>query len=239
MYYRKNIRKINKQCNSRRLILSVNIFRSVSSFEKDFQYSLDKQQTDKEILETILEDVAKVEKTDKRTDMAGADYIVKLKDGETIYVDAKRRKAGCSYFWKDKNDPELTLEILSRKEENKVGWTLNNNSKADDILYSFEPSDFKGGYYLPFKPLRRAFKKHKDEWCKKYKTFEIESEDAEHHHWHSTGVFVPASVVCEAIVSLFSYHNRTYPRRNTKPLKAHPRKKSRKISTKISKIAPL
>ena len=133
-----------------------------------------------------------------------------------------------SRYLKDESDPDLTLEILSNKEKGKIGWTLNRESKADFILYVWDPADFNGCYLLPFPSLRIVFEIKKKEWTSKYKIFEDKNDGYNGYTWHSTGVFVPASVVREAIES-------TFPFAHTMSKKSVSLKATRRIKSMLSK----
>ena len=142
-----------------------------------------------------------VRKTDPETDRIGIDYICTLRKGAVIYVDAKTRQKGASKYWKY-GEPELALEVWSVKPENgssgKVGWTLNEASPVHKILYTFDPSDSEYYYLLDFQNLRMALCKHYKEWVKKYGLKE-ETSTSEQKQWSSVSIFVPASVVMEAM----------------------------------------
>ena len=138
-----------------------------------------------------LRNCDRVEKTDIETDKTGVDYYAHLKSGVIVKVDAKRREAGASRFWK--SEPELAIETWS-VFKTKVGWTFNKGSPAEYILYSFEPCDSNNFYLIPFQLLRNAAFDNGREWRDTY------HEKTQYSGgWESRCIFVPASVVLNAV----------------------------------------
>lgn len=172
----------------------------VNHFQDKLVFSLAERQTfDKDVLKQAIAGCVQVNKTDDATDRTGVDYIATLSEGARIYIDAKARMKGASRYWKH-NEPELALETWSvipyRDNPGKVGWTLSESSEVDMILYTFDPSDCKYFYLLPFQHLRLTFIDKLDEWKHKYGTMTERSNG-----WMSEAIFVPASVVIGAICS--------------------------------------
>lgn len=125
-------------------------------------------------------------------DKSGVDYIATLKNGAQILIDAKTRMKGCSKYWK--GEPELALEMWSVKEQRKIGWTLKEDTQCDYILYTFPKEDSDRYYFIPFQLLRIAFLKNGRNW---YSTYG--SKLQLNHSYHSEAIFVPASVVLQAV----------------------------------------
>ena len=177
--------------------------RVIHNFNQKLCYSFGEQeQSDIDILKQAFIGSVSVIKTDIETDKGGADYIVTLRKGAKILIDAKTREPGASRYWRYK-EPELALEKWSVcPDENgdggKVGWTLNEECNVDMILYTFDPSDSKQFYLLPFQHLRIAFIRHYAEWVNRYGLKKQRSEYG--LKWQSEAVFVPASIVINAIV---------------------------------------
>lgn len=163
----------------------------------------EREKIDLAILKDRFTGCISVEKTDIETDKLGIDYIATLRKGAQIYVDGKTREKGCSKYWIN-GEPELALEIWSViKTENhkgKIGWTLNEASNVDYILYTFDKSDTEYYYIFPFQMLKNAFRHNYKKWTKEYKPKKQKSIQKESHQtWESKAIFVPASVVIKAV----------------------------------------
>ena len=146
------------------------------------------------ITHALGERCIKVDKTDVSVDKTGIDYYAYLSDRARVNVDAKRREAGASRWWKH-GSPELAIETFSVVEPPKVGWTFNNASDVDYILYSFEPEDSNDYYFLPFQLLRKVAWENRHVWKAEYKELTQTSDG-----WQSKCIFVPAYVVISAIL---------------------------------------
>ena len=169
----------------------------IHDFSKKLEFSLDaRQQFDISILKKIY-DYADIQKTSAEVDKTGVDYVATLRRGGVINIDAKTREKGASRYWKY-GEPELALEIWSAvptpTNSGKTGWTLDESSQVDYILYTFDSSDTNKFYYLPFQMLRVGFVKHYKDWKKEYPVKRQYS-----NNWTSEAVFVPASVVIAEI----------------------------------------
>lgn len=166
----------------------------MNDWNEKFQYSLGQQQEfDCEILKDHIPDSVKVSKTNIDLDKLGVDYIVTLKGGAEIYVDAKTRTPGCSKYWKN-GQPELALEMWSVKEKRKIGWTLSEKTQVDYILYTFPKKDSDKYYFIPYQLLREAFKANGRSWYEKYG-----SKLQINLSYHSEAIFVPANIVLQAV----------------------------------------
>lgn len=167
-------------------------------FQENLEFSLgEREKFDISLLREIISGCTDIRKTDVETDRIGVDYVAYLRKGAQVLIDAKTRKPGASKYWKH-NEPELALEIWSvcpnPSCEGKTGWTLNENSPVDMILYTFDEQDSRKFFLLPFQFLRMAFRRNYSNWVNKYGT-RIERNKA----WTSEAVFVPASVVLNAL----------------------------------------
>lgn len=164
---------------------------------------------DKSLLIKVIPSCVNVEKTDEVTDRAGIDYIATLRGGAKINIDAKTRRKWSSRYW-HYGEPELALERFSVCPEDapngagKIGWTLSDASNVDMILYTFDPFDSNRFYLIPFQHLRMAFWCNGAEWVNKYKYKFQESENKEYRRkgWRSKAVFVPASIVLNAVTNV-------------------------------------
>lgn len=167
-------------------------------FYEKLEFSLgDREKFDISILKDIITGCVKIEKTSAEVDKTGIDYVATLRKGATINIDAKTRVSGASKYWKY-GEPEVALEIWSRRKEPgvvpKIGWTLDETSQVDYILYTYDKSDTDRFYFLPFQMLRNAFRNKYNEWCSKY--FRKTEKNV---GYVSEAVFVPASVVIAEI----------------------------------------
>ncbi len=168
----------------------------MNNFAGKLQYSLAKQQTfDIAILKKHIPNCHKIKKTSLAQDKKGVDYVVTLKGGAEILIDAKTREKGCSRYW-NYGEPELALEIYSVVEQKKLGWTLSDATGVDYILYTFDKRDSDKYFLLPFQLLRKIFWLNGKKWVKKYGCKTQESDS-----WHSCAVFVPASKVLAEIMN--------------------------------------
>ena len=134
---------------------------------------------------------SKIERSSGLLDLSGADWVVRLRDGETVLIDSKERTKGCSKYWG--NGPEFALETDSVVGK-KIGWTLSESSRADYILFYFDETDCGDAYLVPFQLLRIAFRSHLEKWLAEFKS-DYQSSDG----WRSRCVFVPMRTVWEAI----------------------------------------
>ena len=168
----------------------------VNSVVHDFARKLEfsngaNMQEDFHRIKNALRGCEHVEKTRTDVDRTGVDYFAHLKNGVVVKVDAKRREAGASRHWK--GEPELAIETWS-VYRTKIGWTFNSKSPVEYILYSFEPCDSNNYYFLPFQLLRKAAFDNGREWRDIYRERKQQSGG-----WESRCIFVPASVVLNAV----------------------------------------
>lgn len=176
------------------------------SFKEKLEYSLGEREIfDISILKKIIPKCIDIVKTDEAVDKTGIDYVATLEDGATINIDAKTREAGSSRWWLY-GEPELALERWSVVRENnikpKIGWTLNTESLVDYILYTFDKDDSNKFYFIPFQLLRIAFQNNGRDWSSKYG---IKLQLSEYNSkWHSSAVFVPASVILAEVNKLMT-----------------------------------
>jgi hypothetical protein len=134
-------------------------------------------------------------------DCAGVDYIATLRKGARILIDTKNRRKGCARHWK--SEPDLALEIWSvrpngkyhqRPDKAKIGWTLNETSLVDLILFKFDPDECKDVYLVSYQLLRMAFVANFHKWKAAYK-----NDIQDNGRFESEAVFVPVSVILSAI----------------------------------------
>lgn len=134
-------------------------------------------------------------------DRTGIDYFARLRGGAALKVDVKSRQAGARRWWKE--GPELALEDWSvipggkystPRDRAKIGWTINEASATDLVLYTFNPSDCNDVFLLPFQHLRIAAQTYARRWLRWY---EWKLQDSQ--RWESSALFVPVPVVLDAI----------------------------------------
>ena len=167
-------------------------------FKQKLEYSLgERKNFDIDLLKKCFAKCISIQKTDIEADKNGIDYIATLTNGATINIDAKTREKGASKFWKY-DEPELALEVWSIEPSNtypgKIGWTLDNSTLVDYILYTFDKSDSDKFFLLPFQILRTVFYNKGKEWTTKYGT-----KKQTNSNWTSKAIFVPASVILAEI----------------------------------------
>lgn len=133
-------------------------------------------------------------KTDITTDKKGIDYIVKLKGGAEIGVDEKMRDKGASKYWYY-DEAELALETWS-VYRSVLGWTFSTKTNVDYILYTFDPSDWDKAYLFPYQLLRMALHHNGEDWAEKF-SIKLQTSNG----WQSQAMFVPASVVVDAVAA--------------------------------------
>lgn len=177
--------------------------RPIYGFSTKLAYSLGERcESDIETLTKLIDGCVYVEKTDVDLDRTGVDYVATLRRGGTINIDAKTREPGCSRYWSN-GEPELAPEIWSvmpggkyeiPKELSKAGWTLDESKATDYIYCTFDAVDTDKVYLLPFQLYRMAFRRNIHNWKSHYKVAPQDSG-----RWESQCVFVPASVVLNAI----------------------------------------
>jgi len=159
-----------------------------------------RESTDVETIKAMLDGCESCVKTDEATDRLGIDYIAMLRRGAKVNIDAKARAAGCSAHWSH-SEPELALERWSVLPVNgtkgKTGWTLSESSNVDMILFTFDPQDTEECFLVGFQHLRMAFRRNLRRW---FNRFFNDKQDS--GTWGSECVFVPASVVMDAIVQV-------------------------------------
>ena len=167
-----------------------------------------REATDTDTIFSMLPGCISVRKTDTQQDKQGVDFVATLRRGTEVLIDSKTRTPGASRYWQ--SGPELALEIWSvlpggkyavQPGREKAGWTLNEASPADMILYTFDPADSSDAFLVGFQPLRMAFRAFFAEWRGKYK---IDIQDS--GSWQSECVFVPACVVLDGIKSASIWH---------------------------------
>lgn len=152
---------------------------------------------DMSILKQAITGCAEIRKTDETIDKTGIDYIATLRGGAIINIDAKRREKGCSRYWQN-GQPEIALEIYSvipcETNKGKTGWTLNEKSDVDLILYTFDKGDCDSSYLIPFQHLRLAFIRNYTDWAKR---FGVKTQKSD--CWKSSAIFAPVDDVLDAI----------------------------------------
>lgn len=173
-------------------------------FDERLAFSQGKRgERDAEILKRAIPNCIDVTKTDEATDKKGVDYIATLEGGAGIGIDVKTRGKGCSKYWRNGQE-DLLLEIWSvcpdENNKGKIGWTLSDKTNVDLILFTFDETDSKNFYLLPYQLLRMAFLSNGQKWINKYGRKQSTSIAKRLNKvWHSQAVFVPADEVINAM----------------------------------------
>jgi hypothetical protein len=164
-----------------------------------------RQESDLETLKVMFPGCSSVVKTCEADDRAGTDYVITLRGGARLKVDAKARDAGCSMFWE--RGPEVALETWNvmpggkyrtPRSRGKVGWTRDDSKEIDLILFTFDPADHLFAYVRPLPLLREAFRRNCDDWWRRYEA-RVQESAGNSGQWQSECVFVPLLTVDQAI----------------------------------------
>lgn len=170
-----------------------------NNFDECLQYSLgEREKFDESLLKGHFPDYDIVVKTEEDDDRRGVDYFLIREDGSMITIDAKTRTAGAKKYWRF-GEPELCLERYSVVENKTVGWLLKDSPVHPDyILYTFDRQDTEFFYVVPYQQLRKVVYRHGKQWKDKYGIKE-QPNTGFGHNYHSDAMFVPASVVLQAV----------------------------------------
>jgi len=134
---------------------------SVHDFNRQMEWSI--ESSSEKMFEDFYykafgSDLLEVEQvTDITLQRKGIDKVLHLKNGDTVYVDEKKRR-------KDYGD--ILLEVWSVKEKSVKGWVWSETKVTDYIIYAFMNS--KRVFMLPFQLLKMAFNRCKNQWLAKY-----------------------------------------------------------------------
>jgi len=173
---------------------------TIYEFDERLAFSkAQRQESDIDTLRAMFPKAASIIKTDVDEDRAGTDYIIELRRGAKLRVDAKARDKGCRRFWKA--GPEVALEVWSVRPGGKygtqygrVGWGLDEAKEIDLILFTFDQADHAFAYVRPLPLLRETFRRNCDSWGSQYKRDVQDSRS-----WESECIFVPLVVLDQAI----------------------------------------
>lgn len=144
------------------------------------------------ILSDIFQTQINLQKSVLKDDKLGIDYWCVLANEQKISLDLKKRD-------KDFKKNDVALETLSVVEDNKIGWTLDDNKKNDYVLWFWEDSN---KYFLiPFTPLRIWFSLNFKHWKKQYLCCKQKTM-FHNYNYHSECVFVPIDEIISPILSL-------------------------------------
>lgn len=176
----------------------------VNDYDFDDRLKLSKgvvKGTSVDTIMSILEGCVGVTSATEAMDKTGVDYIATLRGQASVYIDHKTREPGCRRYWKY-GVPEMALERWSVMPEGgyegKAGWTLDESKATHYILYTWDWKDSTEAYLLPFQLLRLAFRHNFNTWWDSYR-HEIQASSRNGIGWKSEAIFVPATVVVNAI----------------------------------------
>lgn len=165
-----------------------------------------RQESDIDTLRAMFPKAVSVTKTGEDEDRAGTDYLIELRRGAVLRVDAKARDKGSRQWWK--GGPEVALELWSVMPGGKyktpsgrcvVGWALDESKEIDLILYTFDPAEHEFAYVRPFSLIRETFRRNCQEWREQYKTA---PQDNAKRRYESECMFVPLVVLDQAIEAM-------------------------------------
>lgn len=162
-----------------------------------------RQESDIGTLRAMFPAALSVSKTSEAEDRAGTDYLIELRRGARLKVDAKARDRGCMRYWRA--GPEVALEVWSVKPRGngtgKTGWALDESKEIDLILFTFDPADHAFAYIRPLPLLRETFRRNYSAWRGLYKR-DTQTSRADWGSWESECVFVPLAIVDQAIEAM-------------------------------------
>jgi len=186
-----------------------------NSFNDDLSFSRGiRETTDMETLRAMIPGCLSVVKTGEDLDRLHIDYVANLRRGAVLHIDGKTRRAGASKFWKQRSpgrkgildsEPDLAIEIWSVKKhrtgKDVPGWTFDESSDTDLILYTFDPSDTNEVVLLSFHLLRIAAIRNYKEWVRNFKITTQQTIDKRTGAllWESQCILVPALTIQNAI----------------------------------------
>jgi hypothetical protein len=184
-----------------------------STFAADFGFSRGQREVaDLETLQAMIPGCVSVTKTGEDQDRRHIDYVANLRRGTVLHIDAKTRRAGASRYWKryepgrqaiPTGEPDLAIELWSVTGSDGgdvVGWTLDESSDTDLILYTFDPTDTHECFLLSFQLLRIAARAQYRAWSRRFGQKTQRTLDAcGRTRWESLCCLVPACVVQDAI----------------------------------------
>ncbi|MBR1396300.1 MAG: hypothetical protein IJ563_02040 [Selenomonadaceae bacterium] len=170
----------------------------MNDFKQNFQWSNEQAKDDIALLHSYYSEAAQIQRADKSLDKKGVEYIVTLPNGKPINIDVKRRKVGSSNHWRNRNDPELAIEINSN--DHKSGWLFNLDYLTDKVLYIFDKADSDTTFLLDYRKLRIIATKFKDFWIKKFGEKTQRNINAG-NYYQSKCLFIPVSELKRAFNS--------------------------------------
>ncbi len=185
----------------------------MSDFTRDFYEDLafskaQRQDSDIDTLRAMFPTCASIIKTTEEDDKLGTDYVVTLRRGAQLRVDAKTRSPGCRRFWAA--GPELSLEVWSvmpggkfstPRHKSRTGWTLDESKDIDLILFTFDAADHVFAYVRPLALLRETFRRNFGDWYGAYR-HEPQETRKDSLLYQSECVFVPLVIVDQAIEAM-------------------------------------
>lgn len=187
------------------------------NFETDFGFSRGRREaTDLETIKAMIPGCVSVEKTGEDLDRLHVDYVAMLRRGTVLHIDGKARRPGASKWWTvfqpgrrtvPPGEPDLAIELYSvvptPTSPGRCGWTFDESSDTDLILYTFDPSDTGEVVLLSFPLLRIAARRVYREWVQRFGIKTQQTVDgAGLVRWESECILVPAVVVQDAIRSV-------------------------------------
>jgi len=120
---------------------------------------------------------------DTKSQRMGIDRVLFLANGQTLYVDEKKRRA-------DYND--ILLEYISVDTTNAPGW-IEKDLAIDYLAYAFMES--QRVYLFPWHMLRRAWNNYKTKWINEYKPPIV----AQNNGYKTISVAVPIMTLKKAV----------------------------------------
>lgn len=192
----------------------------MSSFHTDLSFSRGlRELTDMDTLRAMIPGCCDVLKTGEDMDRLHIDYVANLRRGAVLHIDGKTRRPGASRFWSPfsrgrrnvpRGEPDIAIETWSVKptedKKGRAGWTFDESSDTDLILYTFDPSDTNEVILLSFPLLRVAARTCLKEWSSRFGLSSQQTRaDDSSVKWESECILVPAMIVQDAIRKIERY----------------------------------
>ena len=127
--------------------------------------------------------------TDLETQRRGVDRVITLKNGRRWLVEEKLR---------EKDYGDILLEYWSILEQDKPGWTVNNQALTQILAYGVKPAN--RFFVFMFTELRAAARAHHQEWAKQYGY-----QDSLNEGYITRNIAVPIPVL-QSLLRIREYH---------------------------------
>lgn len=170
-------------------------------FKVKFEWSREPQHVRQELL--LLQQLypdSRAEIADSILDRRGADYVIYC-NGGAKYVDFKRRERGCSRYWREKDTPEIPVEIWNDIVRKIPGWTFRRDYITDWTIFIFNEIDSAFAHAVDFRDLSKAARENVRRWKAAYGSRRITSKSGS-SYWAAETIFLPITELINAGVQI-------------------------------------